>query len=125
MVQDAPKHCWNDTPMQTVIEAPLRELQVPLVDLDTLEDAQQVFNSGLGGHRVFIAPENARSMKFRLEEAVALRPPPGYTPAEAVQGFCNVSHSHLHILNAQATAGRLSLVEKQWRGPCCLGISPA
>ena len=65
--------------------------QVPLVDLDTVEDAWAVFNSGLGGHRVFMSPENARSMKFRLEEAVALRPPPGYSPAEAVQGFCNVS----------------------------------
>lgn len=76
----------------------LREWQVPLVDLDKVEDARAVFNSGLGGHRIFIAPENARSMKFRLEEAVALRPPPGYTPAEAVQGFCNVNLSAALIL---------------------------
>ncbi|KAK9850788.1 hypothetical protein WJX84_009005 [Apatococcus fuscideae] len=87
------------------------EGKVPLVDLDTVEDAQAVFNSGLGGHRVFIAPETTRSMKFRLEEAVALRPPPGYSPAEAVQGFCNAAQAEVDAANAAPELWKAQLTD--------------
>ncbi|KAK9862609.1 hypothetical protein WJX84_009947 [Apatococcus fuscideae] len=85
--------------------------KVPLVDLDTVEDAMAVFNSGLGGHRIFVSPENARSMKFRLEEAVALRPPPGYSPAEAVQGFCNAAQAEVGAANAAPELWKAQLTD--------------